>query len=139
MERLGKVGDLTKVISLVFLNAHFEHLALACGVDEIVANLVHTRHWEVHRVLLLKVSAPLWLLMVYRNRQVALEKFEGIAHLIRGLKIGKASRLIGNDEVFGSQRQDSLNREAGSGRVNKHEFEVSVVVAEHDLAAICAD
>lgn len=52
VERNRQVRNLTKVISLFFLNAHFEHLALFGRVDKEVANLVHAGHREVDRVLL---------------------------------------------------------------------------------------
>ena len=48
VERNGQVGYLAEVISLLFLNAHFEHLALFGRVDQVVADLVHPRHGEVH-------------------------------------------------------------------------------------------
>ena len=101
MEWDRQVGYLAKVISLFFLNPHFEHLALLSRVDKVITYLVHASHGEVHRVLLGKEALPLLaVICIDVDWHVTLEQFERISFLVCRLIVCETPRAISNDEVI---------------------------------------
>ena len=53
--------------------------------------------------------------------------------------MAEASRAVGNHEVVTLEGQYVLNTEVSAWRLGQHELEFTGLVAEKNLASICAD
>ena len=141
MEGNGEIRYLSEVFDLLFLDAHFENLALCRSVDERISHLFHASNGEEGgAVLFCKVSVPFsTIFCVYLEGKVALVESEGIAKLTCHLVVTEASRAVGNHEVVTLEGQNVLNTEVSARGLGQHELEFAGLVTEKNLASICAD